>query len=153
MTVEREPNPAFWAQQCPERGFALKHAHSTFCAPKTASHEGHVSDQCCHCGMRSSLWNPAPPARTFEDDEPLALAQPVSDGCTISHDRITTKRLIGDEGEEWSKCPSCGAMVEPRVATGIPDGPTWGKGRGAYMTQRLRNALSFIKWLASRGEA
>jgi hypothetical protein len=72
-------------------------------------------------------------------------------GCVLDHTTIDTKRLIGDEGLVWSRCPFCNTIVEPalRGDTG-PTGPAYGPGRGelvARVMDRLQRWKGYILYL------
>ncbi len=81
------------------------------------------------------------------------VVEPGSDECTVDHTSIATKALIGDGGLQWTSCPLCATMVEPKMATGQLTGPAYGPGRGV-LTQRhmdklvkVANREKFNDWL------
>lgn len=172
---------SFWQQDCHQRGAALTHAHWNECrGAHPGTGEKHLIDQCCHCGERALSWQPreslSPPVPTvrpapasrdhaylftiagrcgqcqgFEDDHPIVgLPDPMT-GCDVDHNSIRTALLIGDGGQEWTRCPRCAAHIEPRLATGQYGGRNEGRGRG-YMTERHRDELARLvpAWLAGQ---
>jgi hypothetical protein len=75
-------------------------------------------------------------------------------GCVLDHTTIDTKRLIGDEGLTWSRCPFCNVIVEPAMRGDGPIGPAWGKGRGelvARVMDRLQAWKGYITHLGGDG--
>jgi len=157
-------NP-FWETQCPARGVGLTHVHSKYCS---AQHTGHVSDECCECNQRAGTWRPSEPVtpvvrdvtkdhpykftmagrcgecQGLEDDHPIFMAPDPMTGCDVDHRSITSKRLIGDEGEVWSTCPRCGVMIEPGLGKGEAVGPRYGKGRMPF-TARHWEAIVVLR--------
>lgn len=69
--------------------------------------------------------------------------------CAVDHRSITVRRLIGDGGEEWTRCPSCGTQVEPKIEAGDTVTDTRRRsrvGRGLLpFTQRHMDELAKIK--------
>lgn len=93
-----------------------------------------ITNKCATCGKG-------------QDDHPLLLAQP-DEGCIVDHRSIPTKRLVGDDGWEWSRCPACNRQVEPSSITGEgPQGSPDERGRGSINHRHLRD-LGFIRWQA-----
>lgn len=71
-------------------------------------------------------------------------------GCPADHNSVDTKRLIGDAGWSWSRCPFCNVMVEPKLP-GAVTGPTYGPGRGD-LTERLKTRLNgWLGWWKFNG--
>lgn len=68
--------------------------------------------------------------------------------CPVKHESITSKLLIGDEGEVWTKCPHCGTILEPKVATGKVEGRRWGLGRGEFGQRDAQRAIGHVGWRA-----
>lgn len=161
----------FWSEHCDARmGHDLKHVHERDCP------DGHVPGQCCECGRMASAWTggTTTPAER-RSDQPhkyrftvtgrcaecnqtesqhlIELPEPVG-GCTVDHNSITTRFLIGDKGNRWSSCPMCDTQVEPRTAKGrwegdkyVPgemEGRRFGRGRMPF-TQRHWDELARIK--------
>lgn len=95
---------SFWNQQCPARGAGLEHAHWSKCQPDgfhpvefgDDSQRKHLSDQCCHCEARASIW--------YKEQERI-------------RDEVKAREQIGWPGHEhvwWSgKCATCPA-TDPR---------------------------------------
>jgi hypothetical protein len=79
-----------------------------------------------------------------EDDHPLIGVPDPLTGCDIDHTSLNAKRLIGDEGEEWTTCPRCSVMVEPARAQHAPVGARYGRGRLPF-TRRHMAELAVIK--------
>lgn len=80
------------------------------------------------------------------------LVQKVEDAvhqCAVVHDSVNVQRISGMGGESWSHCPMCDAIIEPKLATGEPTGPAWGRGRGD-LTERLKKYLDWVAWLDAR---
>jgi len=173
-----EGRRSFWEAQCPERGPTLTHTHSRNCKdghspsqccdcgltavewhnlmdrlereekarPRQANVDAGaclafaftLSGRCSNCGQ-------------VEDDHPLLLAK-AGRGCGVDHGSIFPKRLIGDGGEEMSRCPSCNVQVEGRAVTGDgPQGSPDEKGRG-HIGFRLGNRLKAIRFRVERGD-
>jgi hypothetical protein len=82
----------------------------------------------------------------FEDAHPKFVHGRPTDRCNVDHDAMRKRRLIGDEGDEWERCPVCLVMLEPAAAKGSPDGDATGRGRGT-ITNRLRARLDFVWYL------
>jgi hypothetical protein len=174
MALIEPPNrSAFWKEQCPQRGAGLTHRHVMDCpnhvfdecceceltaAVWEARREmelreaGLVSDapdhlyvytitgRCGHrgCGRHSG----AHPVTLLDKADPLTE-------CRLDHSSVPNRGLLigKPDGAERQRCQMCGVMIEPKLATGVPDGPAHGKGRGPIM-DRLSKRLGFIAWLA-----
>jgi len=165
-----DPQRGWWGEQCPGRGDGLSHAHDVQCT------DGHALSQCCECGRFSEDRSPVPEAQVVTEvydhgyiptlggrcgrhgcgqpaavHKPLALNKtPDANDCTVDHNSIDTKRLLGDSGYEWTRCPMCFLMVEPKAVTGNgPEGNPNRIGRGdltGSLQRRLRGWLGWVDW-------
>lgn len=87
-----------------------------------------------------------------EADHIKMAAMPAKNECSVDHNSITIRRLIGDEGESWTTCPQCHVQLEPNP----PDVPIkgarkqYGPGRLPF-TQRHWDRMSTIKALFENG--
>lgn len=140
---------------CPERGPALSHTNS-------------ASGKCRHCGVALTTEKPEPkpdePEAKSEmvdhqyaftvagkcaicgqttDVHPRYLTDQPEGACVVDHKSIVTKMGVGNFGLQWSRCPNCEQMVEPKMAMGEPHGNPDGVGRG-WLSPRTQRKLTDI---------
>lgn len=163
---------SWWLEECPARDAGLRHAHWDQCTPEAHPGEdsGHMLNQCCHCrAIHGGIIEPVAemPAgladhlyiftitgkcvrcgRT-QDAHPAILKVTAPGECQVDHASITAAHLIGDGGLEWRRCPACNRMIEPKMATGAPVGPKWGRGRGDLIERAVRR-LVFVRYVFDR---
>lgn len=68
--------------------------------------------------------------------------------CTVDHNAISRKQLIGDEGWVWSSCPSCGVQLEGKFYTGEYSPRRYGHGRGEPNARFFKRVEAYVGWLA-----
>jgi hypothetical protein len=108
---------AFWLAKCPSRGVGLTHMHEYKC-------DEHMPGQCCECGQ----FNDEDREKMERDNALLEAGLPPDEQTLPLVDVNQRMRDLGltdpPEGERdalnWR---------EPKMATGTPDGPPWGRGR------------------------
>lgn len=79
-----------------------------------------------------------------EQAEVFALPIP----CTVDHQSITRKLLIGDNGYQWTTCPSCGVQLEGHLYTGAYSNREYGHGRGEATPRFLKRVEAYVGWFA-----
>lgn len=113
----------------------------TAAAPDPRPQETHAFDPTLG-GMCAKCQRPADRHLKLQDPDPMTE-------CRVDHGSLETKQVLGLDGLRWTHCPYCNVMVEAKLATGQPDGPSYGRGRGA-ITARFEKVLGFYAYLASR---
>lgn len=156
-----------WADDCPGRGPALRHAHWDRCQG-THPHDGdghegheHAPDQCCHCDGFPGRAQGAP---TREDPEQVpppidVLARMRAMGYNPANMApAPSERDTGMEdirAKEDPLHPSLETPVEPKAITGEgPKGSPYGRGRGEFTARdawRAHTHVGFRQWLAENG--
>jgi hypothetical protein len=68
--------------------------------------------------------------------------------CTVDHNSISRKQLIGDGGWVWSSCPSCGVQLEGKFYTGNYSPRQSGHGRGEATPRFLKRVEAYVGWFA-----
>lgn len=66
--------------------------------------------------------------------------------CTVDHNSITRKLLIGDAGLQWTSCPSCGVQLEAKLYTGEYEPRRYGWGRGEVTGRFLKRVEGYVGW-------
>jgi hypothetical protein len=91
----------------------------------------------CRKGIMDHV-TPEPEGYKLRSDGPDPLTE-----CLVDHNSVVNKRVKGELGERWTFCPECSVMIEPKLATGVPEGRPSGPGRGS-LTDRLKHRLSSL---------
>lgn len=96
-----------------------------------------VANVCARCrGPEDRHPKPQLPAETVSK-----TVEPMTGGdCSIDHDSLLARLLIGSDGLEWARCPFCNTMAEKRFERIGAQGNPYDPGRGA-LTDRMK------KWL------
>ena len=86
-----------------------------------------------------------------EDAHPVFRDRAAPGECIVDHDSITIRRPIGDYGWQWSRCPICGNMLEPRFPSIGAQGKDDGKGRGDLTPGMKKRLAGLAGWWAYNG--
>jgi hypothetical protein len=86
------------------------------------------------------------PSRGAIEEQADAFGLPIP--CTVDHNAITRKLLIGDEGYQWTSCPSCRVQLEGKLYTGNYTGRNVGHGRGEATPRFLKRVEAYVGWFA-----
>lgn len=177
MMMGRPQRSPFWDEQCPRRGTGLQHRHETDCKahvfdeccecemteavwtarrefemretgadPEPVTDHLYIYTMAGGCGRRGcGLSKSLHPQYLESGPDPMTE-------CPINHSTIKDKGLlVGEHGAERQFCPSCHVMIEPKLATGEPVGPKWGRGRGPII-DRMAKRLGFVAYLTKGQE-